>query len=53
VVAIVDAVEFDRLLELAEDAADAEDAIVARRELEETAALPIPWDEVKADLGLA
>jgi prevent-host-death family protein len=53
VVAIVDAVEFDRLLELAEDAADAEDAIVARREIEETAALPIPWDEVKADLGLA
>ncbi len=53
VVAIVDAAEFDRLLELAEDAEDAEAALTARRELEETAALPVPWDEVKAELGLA
>ena len=52
VVAIVDADEYDRLLELAEDAADAEAATAARRELEETAATPIPWDEVKAELGL-
>lgn len=52
VAAIVDADEYDRLLELAEDAADAEAAAAARRELEETAATPIPWDEVKAELGL-
>lgn len=52
VVAIVDAADYDRLLELAEDAADAEAAEAARRELAETAALPVPWDEVKAELGL-
>lgn len=53
VVAIVDAEEFDRLVELAEDAADAEAAIAARREMEETAALPVPWEELKAELGLS
>lgn len=53
VVAIVDADEFDRLLELAEDTEDAQAAIVARREMDETAGLPIPWDVVKAELGLA
>lgn len=52
VAAIVDADEYDRLLELAEDADDAEAASAARRELEETAALPVPWDAVKAELGL-
>jgi prevent-host-death family protein len=52
VVAIVDADEYDRLLELAEDAADAEAAIEARREMEETAVLPVPWEDVKAELGL-
>ncbi len=52
VVALVDADEYDRLLELAEDAAGAEAAANARRELEETAATPIPWEEVEAELGL-
>lgn len=52
VVAIVDADDYDHLVSLAEDAADAEAAVAARRELAETAAVPIPWNEVKAELGL-
>lgn len=53
VVAIVDAAELERLLRLAEDAEDAADAIAAREELERTGGEPIPWDEVKAELGLS
>jgi prevent-host-death family protein len=53
VVAIVDADEFDRLRELAEDADDAEAAAAARREMKETAELPVPWEAVKAELGLS
>jgi len=53
VAVLVDADDFDRMLERLEDLDDAEAAIAARRELEETAALPVPWDEVKAELGLA
>ena len=52
VVAIVDADEFDRLRALVEDAEDAAAALAARRELQETAELPVPWEEVKAELGL-
>ncbi|KQO61302.1 type II toxin-antitoxin system Phd/YefM family antitoxin [Curtobacterium sp. Leaf261] len=52
VVAIVDAIEFDRLLRLAEDAEDAIAAIAARREMAETEQTPVPWDDVKAELGL-
>jgi prevent-host-death family protein len=52
VVAIVDAGDFDRLRELAEDAEDAAAAVAARREAAETGALPVPWEEVKAELGL-
>jgi hypothetical protein len=48
----VDADDLDRLLELAEDMADIRAAEQARAELRETGAAPIPWDEVKADLGL-
>lgn len=51
VVAIVNADDYERLLELAEDAADAEAALTARQKLERTAALPVPWDVVKAELG--
>lgn len=53
VAVIVDSVEFERLLELAEDAEDAAAALAARREMEETGSLPIPWEEVKAELGLS
>ena len=53
VVAIVDADDFERMRELAEDAEDAAAAVAARREMVETSELPVPWDEVKAELGLA
>jgi prevent-host-death family protein len=52
VVAIVDADEFERLRELAEDAEDAAAAIAAREEMAATSQEPIPWEEVKAELGL-
>lgn len=52
VAVIVDVVEFERLRELAEDAEDAAAAAAARREMDETGELPVPWEEVKAELGL-
>ena len=52
VAVLVDADEFDHMRELAEDAEDAAAAAAARREMEETGELPIPWEEVKAELGL-
>ncbi len=52
VVAIIDADDLDRLTELAEDMADIRAAAEARREMEETGQTPIPWEEVKAELGL-
>lgn len=51
VAATVDADGCDRLLELAEDAADTGTAAAARRERAETAALAAPWDEARAELG--
>jgi prevent-host-death family protein len=53
VAALVDADTLDRLLELAEDAEDIRDAQAARDEMAATQSEPIPWDEVKAELGLA
>ena len=53
VAVILDADDFDRMREMLEDIEDAQAALAARRELEETAATPIPWDDVKAELGLA
>lgn len=52
VAAVIDANDLDRLIAAAEDLADIEAARAARAELEdgETA---IPWDQVKADLGMA
>lgn len=51
--AVIDADDLDRLIELAEDMADIRAAEQARAEMKETAAASIPWEEVKADLGLA
>ena len=51
VAAVIDADDLDRLIAAAEDLADIEAAKGARAELaagEES----IPWDQVKADLGL-
>jgi prevent-host-death family protein len=53
VAAIVDADDFDRMLAALEDLEDVRAAAAARAEMAETGATPIPWDEVKAELGLA
>ncbi len=52
VAAVVDATDLERLLEAAEDLADIHAARSARAELDKPGTEPIPWDEVKADLGL-
>ncbi len=52
VAAVIDADDLDRIMELAEDMADIRAAELARAEMRSTGAAPIPWDEVKADLGL-
>ncbi len=52
VAAIIDADDLDRILELAEDMADIREAERARAELQATGQIPVPWDEVKAELGL-
>ena len=53
VAAVLSAEELDRLRGLAEDMADILDAEAASREMRESGAAPVPWDQVKADLGLA
>jgi len=45
---VIDAEDLDRLMELAEDAIDIAEARAAVEEEGES----IPWEEVKADLGL-
>jgi prevent-host-death family protein len=52
VAAIIDADELERLLELAEDMEDIRAAEEAEAEMRETGAAPIPWETVKAELGL-
>lgn len=52
IAAVIDADDLDRLIELAEDMTDIRAAEEARREMRQTGATPVPWDEVKADLGL-
>ena len=51
VAAVIDADDLDRLIEAAEDLADVEAARAARAEIADEGT--IPWDQVKADLGLA
>jgi prevent-host-death family protein len=53
VAAVVDADQLERLQELAEDMTDILDAEAARAEMRETNDEPVPWQQVKADLGLA
>lgn len=53
VAAIVDSRELDRLLEDAEELADIRAVDEAWAETAELDDLPIPWDDVKRDLGLA
>ncbi|MEA2298871.1 MAG: antitoxin YefM [Solirubrobacteraceae bacterium] len=52
VAALIDADDLDELLELAEDMTDIRAAEAAREEMRATGAAPIPWEQVKADLGL-
>ena len=52
VAAIIDADDLDTIMELAEDMADIRAAEAARAEMEATREAPIPWEQVKADLGL-
>ncbi len=52
VAAVIDADDLDRVLDMAEDMADIREAERAREEMKTTGQTPIPWDEVKADLGL-
>ena len=52
VAAVIDADDLDRILELAEDMADIRAAEAARAEMQATGETPIPWEQVKADLGL-
>lgn len=52
VAAVVDADVLERLLEAAEDLADIQAAAAARADMAETGETAIPWDQVKADLGL-
>ncbi len=53
VAAVIDADDLDQVLELAEDMADIRAAAKARAEMQATGETPIPWEQVKADLGLA
>ena len=53
VVAVIDADDLERLMELAEDMADIRAAQESRDEMLRTQTEPTPWDQVKADLGLA
>jgi len=52
VAAVIDADELDRLLGLAEDMTDILAAEEAREEMRKTGETPVPWEQVKADLGL-
>ncbi|OUZ12179.1 prevent-host-death protein [Aeromicrobium sp. PE09-221] len=52
VAAVMDAEELERLVEAAEDLADIRAAAAARAEMAETGEAPVPWEQVKADLGL-
>lgn len=51
VAAVIDASDLDALIEAAEDLADIRAARTAREEIIDQG--PIPWDDVKADLGLS
>jgi len=52
VAAVINSDDLDRIVELAEDMADVLAAEEARAEMKATGDEPIPWEQVKADLGL-
>jgi len=53
VAALIDAGDLAELIEAAEDLDDLRAATAARTEMEESGESPVPWEEVKAELGLA
>ena len=53
VAALIDADDLARLIESAEDLEDLRAAEAARAEMADTGESPVPWEEVKAELGLA
>lgn len=53
VAAVIDSEDLQRLIDAAEDLADITAAAAARAELDDPAVEAVPWDQVKADLGLA
>lgn len=52
IAAVIDADDLERLISAAEDLADLEAARAARQEMAD-GDTPIPWEQVKVDLGLA
>jgi prevent-host-death family protein len=53
VAAVIDAGDLEEILALAEDMSDILAAEAAREEMASTGQEPIPWEEVKAELGLS
>lgn len=53
IAAVVDAGLLEQLVEASEDLADLQAAAAARAEMAQTGESPIPWEQVKADLGMA
>ncbi|TFB85786.1 type II toxin-antitoxin system Phd/YefM family antitoxin [Cryobacterium sp. TMT1-3] len=53
VAAVIDVDDLERLIELADDMADIRAAEESREEMRRTKNEPTPWEQVKADLGLA
>ena len=53
VAAVIDADDLAAIIDLAEDMADIRAAEAARVEMKETGEQPIPWEDVKAELGLS
>lgn len=53
VAAIVDADVLRRLLDVAEELADIRAATASQDEAQRLDEVPVPWDEVKRDLGLS
>lgn len=53
VAAVIDADDLSGILKLAEDMEDIRAAEAARAEMRAMGETPVPWEEMKADLGLA
>ena len=53
VAAVIDAGDLEEILALAEDMSDILAAEAAREEMVSTGQEPIPWEEVRAELGLS